>query len=76
MVELLRLFAPLPRKLSGDAFGLIHEDFLSNFVMAGGRLGGEFFTPCRIEECTLGVDLRGNSAMARPRRSLLLWRRR
>ncbi len=24
--ELLRLFAPLPRKLSGDAFGLIYED--------------------------------------------------
>jgi HsdM N-terminal domain len=37
--ELLRLFAPLPRKLSGDAFGLIYEDFLSNFAMAEGRLG-------------------------------------
>jgi type I restriction enzyme M protein len=44
LVELLRLFAPLPRKLSGDAFGLIYEDFLSNFAMAEGRLGGEFFT--------------------------------
>jgi type I restriction enzyme M protein len=39
LVELLRLFAPLPRKLSGDAFGLIYEDFLSNFAMAEGRLG-------------------------------------
>lgn len=28
--ELLRLFAPLPRQLTGDAFGLIYEDFLSN----------------------------------------------
>jgi type I restriction enzyme M protein len=48
LVELLRLFAPLPTKLSGDAFGLIYEDFLSNFAMAEGRLGGEFFTPHSI----------------------------
>jgi len=48
LVELLRLFAPLPRQLSGDAFGLIYEDFLSNFAMAEGRLGGEFFTPYSI----------------------------
>jgi type I restriction enzyme M protein len=46
--ELLRLFAPLPRKLSGDAFGLIYEDFLSNFAKSEGRLGGEFFTPYSI----------------------------
>lgn len=48
LIELCRLFAPLPRKLSGDAFGLIYEDFLSNFAMAEGRLGGEFFTPYSI----------------------------
>jgi type I restriction enzyme M protein len=48
LVELLRLFAPLPRMLSGDAFGLIYEDFLSNFAKAEGRLGGEFFTPYSI----------------------------
>jgi len=48
LVELLRLFSPLPRTLSGDAFGLIYEDFLSNFAMAEGRLGGEFFTPQSI----------------------------
>ncbi len=48
LVELLRLFAPLPSTLSGDAFGLIYEDFLSNFAMAEGRLGGEFFTPHSI----------------------------
>jgi type I restriction enzyme M protein len=48
LVELLRLFAPLPRKLSGDAFGLIYEDFLSNFAKTEGRLGGEFFTPQSI----------------------------
>jgi type I restriction enzyme M protein len=48
LIELIRLFAPLPRNLSGDAFGLIYEDFLSNFAMAEGRLGGEFFTPHSI----------------------------
>jgi type I restriction enzyme M protein len=48
LVELLRLFAPLPTRLSGDAFGLIYEDFLSNFAMNEGRLGGEFFTPYSI----------------------------
>jgi type I restriction enzyme M protein len=48
LIELLRLFAPLPSTLSGDAFGLIYEDFLSNFAMAEGRLGGEFFTPYSI----------------------------
>lgn len=48
LTELLRLFSPLPRMLSGDAFGLIYEDFLSNFAMAEGRLGGEFFTPYSI----------------------------
>ena len=44
LVELLRLFAPLPRNLSGDAFGLVHEEFLSNFAMTEGRLGTEVFT--------------------------------
>jgi type I restriction enzyme M protein len=48
LTELLRLFSPLPHKLSGDAFGLIYEDFLSNFAMTEGRLGGEFFTPYSI----------------------------
>ncbi len=48
LTSLLRLFAPLPRTLSGDAFGLIYEDFLSNFAAAEGKLGGEFFTPYSI----------------------------
>lgn len=46
--EMLRLFTSLPEQLGGDAFGLIYEDFLSNFAMAEGRLGGEFFTPYSI----------------------------
>jgi type I restriction enzyme M protein len=48
LIELCRLFAPLPRQLKGDAFGLIYEDFLSNFAMAEGKGGGEFFTPYSI----------------------------
>ena len=48
LIELVRLFAPLPRQLDGDAFGLIYEDFLSNFASQEGRLGGEFFTPYSI----------------------------
>lgn len=48
LTSLLRLFAPLPRTLSGDAFGLIYEDFLSNFAAAEGKGGGEFFTPYSI----------------------------
>ena len=48
LLELLRLFAPLPTRLEGDAFGLIYEDFLSNFAMQEGRGGGEFFTPYSI----------------------------
>jgi type I restriction enzyme M protein len=48
LTELLRMFAPLPRQLGGDAFGLVYEDFISNFAMAEGRLGGEFFTPYSI----------------------------
>ena len=48
LIELLRLFAPLPGQLAGDAFGLIYEDFLSNFAAQEGRLGGEFFTPYSI----------------------------
>lgn len=48
LIELIRLFAPLPRTLSGDAFGLIYEYFLTNFASSEGRLGGEFFTPQSI----------------------------
>lgn len=46
--ELLRLFAPLPTQLSGDAFGFIYEDFLSNFAAQEGKGGGEYFTPYSI----------------------------
>lgn len=48
LIELLRLFASLPEQLGGDAFGLIYEDFLSNFAAQEGKGGGEFFTPYSI----------------------------
>jgi len=48
LLELVRLFAPLPRMLSGDAFGLIYEYFLAEFAANEGRRGGEFFTPQSI----------------------------
>jgi type I restriction enzyme M protein len=48
LVELLRLFGPLPTQLGGDAFGFIYEDFLSNFAVQEGKGGGEYFTPYSI----------------------------
>ena len=48
LIELLRLFAPLPAQLEGDAFGFIYEDFLSNFAAQEGKGGGEYFTPYSI----------------------------
>jgi type I restriction enzyme M protein len=48
LVELVRLFAPLPRLVAGDAFGLIYEYFLAEFAENEGRRGGEFFTPQSI----------------------------
>lgn len=48
LIELLRLFAPLPTQLSGDAFGFIYEDFLANFAAQEGKGGGEYFTPYSI----------------------------
>lgn len=48
LIELLRLFAPLPTQLEGDAFGFIYEDFLANFAAQEGKGGGEYFTPYSI----------------------------
>lgn len=48
LIDLLRLFAPLPSQLEGDAFGFIYEDFLSNFAAQEGKGGGEYFTPYSI----------------------------
>ncbi|MFT4189387.1 MAG: class I SAM-dependent DNA methyltransferase [Aeromicrobium sp.] len=48
LIELLRLFAPLPTQLEGDAFGFIYEDFLAHFAAQEGKGGGEYFTPYSI----------------------------
>ena len=43
--RLLRNFADIPDDAEGDLFGHIYEYFLSNFALAEGQGGGEFFTP-------------------------------
>lgn len=43
--QLLKNFADIPKDASGDMFGQIYEYFLSNFAIAEGQGGGEFFTP-------------------------------
>ena len=55
LLELVRLFAPLPRIVSGDAFGLIYEYFLAEFAANEGRRGGEFFTPQSIVRLIVDV---------------------
>jgi type I restriction enzyme M protein len=55
LLELVRLFAPLPRLVTGDAFGLIYEYFLTQFAANEGRRGGEFFTPQSIVRLIVDV---------------------
>lgn len=43
--RLLQNFASIPDEVEGDLFGQIYEYFLSNFALAEGQGGGEFFTP-------------------------------
>jgi type I restriction enzyme M protein len=43
--RLLQNFANIPDDADGDLFGQIYEYFLSNFALAEGQGGGEFFTP-------------------------------
>ncbi|MFZ6029761.1 MAG: type I restriction-modification system subunit M [Chloroflexota bacterium] len=43
--RLLENFANIPDDADGDLFGQIYEYFLSNFALAEGQGGGEFFTP-------------------------------
>ena len=43
--RLLQNFANIPDNADGDLFGQIYEYFLSNFALAEGQGGGEFFTP-------------------------------
>lgn len=43
--RLLKNFANIPDDADGDLFGQIYEYFLSEFALAEGQGGGEFFTP-------------------------------
>ena len=46
--ELLKTFSDIPKRASGDVFGLIYEYFLGKFAMAEGQKGGQFFTPTSV----------------------------
>lgn len=46
--QLLKAFSNIPRDASGDILGKIYEYFLSNFALAEGQGGGEFFTPTSV----------------------------
>ncbi|MCL1851817.1 MAG: type I restriction-modification system subunit M [Peptococcaceae bacterium] len=46
--KLFKVFKDIPTDVSLDIFGEIYEYFLSNFALAEGQGGGEFFTPSTI----------------------------
>ncbi len=46
--SLLKIFADIPEDASGDVFGKVYEYFLSEFALAEGQGGGEFFTPTSV----------------------------
>ncbi|MCD0489965.1 type I restriction-modification system subunit M [Pedobacter sp. MC2016-14] len=45
---LLKIFADIPEDVTGDVFGKVYEYFLSEFALAEGQGGGEFFTPTSV----------------------------
>ena len=45
---LLKIFADIPDDVTGDVFGKVYEYFLSEFALAEGQGGGEFFTPTSV----------------------------
>lgn len=46
--SLLKIFANIPDDATGDVFGKVYEYFLSEFALAEGQGGGEFFTPTSV----------------------------
>ena len=46
--SLLKIFADIPEDATGDVFGKVYEYFLSEFALAEGQGGGEFFTPTSV----------------------------
>jgi type I restriction enzyme M protein len=52
---LLKTFANIPEDASGDVFGKVYEYFLSEFALAEGQGGGEFFTPTSVVKLMVEV---------------------
>lgn len=48
LAKLFKVFKDIPTDVSLDIFGEIYEYFLSNFALAEGQGGGEFFTPSTV----------------------------
>ncbi len=46
--SLLKTIADIPEDATGDVFGKVYEYFLSEFALAEGQGGGEFFTPTSV----------------------------
>ncbi len=53
--SLLKIFANIPEDTSGDVFGKVYEYFLSEFALAEGQGGGEFFTPTSVVKLMVEV---------------------
>lgn len=52
---LLKTFADIPDDATGDVFGKVYEYFLSEFALAEGQGGGEFFTPTSVVKLMVEV---------------------
>ena len=55
LIALLKNFSNIPMNIEGDVFGKIYEYFLSNFAMAEGQRGGEFFTPISLVKLIVAI---------------------
>jgi type I restriction enzyme M protein len=53
--SLLKIFANIPEDATGDVFGKVYEYFLSEFALAEGQGGGEFFTPTTVVKLMVEV---------------------
>jgi len=53
--QLLKTFSNIPSDASGDILGKIYEYFLSNFALAEGQGGGEFFTPTSVVQLMVEI---------------------
>jgi type I restriction enzyme M protein len=53
--SLLKIFKDIPEDATGDVFGKVYEYFLSEFALAEGQGGGEFFTPTSVVKLMVEV---------------------